>query len=282
VVIPNVCGISFWSPRLDDNGNSVRGVAAATELVKYISFHNFEVFSGLSHAKIDPTIRKNENKQASLSDLLFAASEGDVAALILQAVSGVDVFASDYDSRTPLHLAAAEGHVDAVRFLVNTAMARRAGEAGALSTSRSCLSSDQVTEMISMRDRWGGTPLSDAVQSGSVECRELLEAAGAMAGQVHEVHTSVKKRRRFSLPENQMTMSTDAPQILYAAAEDDLDELVKIRAAGGDIGVCDYDKRTALHLAASNGTCKGARVQGCKGAREGRGKQSKNEHWHLS
>ena len=73
---------------------------------RYISFHNFEVFSGLSHAKIDPTIRKNENKQAALSDLLFAASEGDVAALILQAVSGVDVFASDYDSRTPLHLAA--------------------------------------------------------------------------------------------------------------------------------------------------------------------------------
>ena len=34
-----------------------------------------------------------------------------------------------------------------------------------------------------------------AVQSGSVECRELLEAAGAMAGQVHEVHTSGKKRR---------------------------------------------------------------------------------------
>ena len=36
--------------------------------------------------------------------------------------------------------------------------------------------------------------------------------------------------------------------------------------------MCDYDKRTALHLAASNGTYKGARVQG---RREGGAKQKR-------
>ena len=63
----------MWSPRLDDIGNSVRGVATAKELLKYIAIHNFEVFSGLCHDKIDPTKRKHELKQKELGNVLFAA-----------------------------------------------------------------------------------------------------------------------------------------------------------------------------------------------------------------
>ena len=53
MVIPNVCGISVWSPRLDENGNSVRGVHVAKELVKRLVMHAYEVSSGLSQTKID-------------------------------------------------------------------------------------------------------------------------------------------------------------------------------------------------------------------------------------
>ena len=42
IVIPNVCGIAIWSPRLDDVGNSARGVAVAKALLKHFAFHNFE------------------------------------------------------------------------------------------------------------------------------------------------------------------------------------------------------------------------------------------------
>lgn len=57
MVIPNVCGISVWSPRLDVVGNSVRAVQTAKELCKRIQFHNFEVFSGLNQNKINPSNR---------------------------------------------------------------------------------------------------------------------------------------------------------------------------------------------------------------------------------
>ncbi|MDF1761185.1 MAG: glutaminase A [Coxiellaceae bacterium] len=41
--------------------------------------------------------------------------------------------------------------------------------------------------------------------------------------------------------------------LLSAASEDDLHEVIRIAASGVDVGECDYDGRTALHLAASNG-----------------------------
>jgi glutaminase len=47
VVIPNLCGISIWSPRLDKVGNSQRGVEVCKALVKRLQFHNFEVSSFL-------------------------------------------------------------------------------------------------------------------------------------------------------------------------------------------------------------------------------------------
>ena len=61
-----VCGISIWSPRLDANGNSVRGVAVASELGKHLAIHNFEVFS-LSRKKIDLTMQKMQPNALKLA-----------------------------------------------------------------------------------------------------------------------------------------------------------------------------------------------------------------------
>ena len=51
--------------------------------------------------------------------LLFAAVAGDTAALQSLHLQGVDMGATDYDGRTAPHLAAAEGHLDCVRFLMD-------------------------------------------------------------------------------------------------------------------------------------------------------------------
>lgn len=81
MVIPNVCGIAVWSPRLDPVGNSVRGVQVAKELVEKLQFHNFEVFSGLSRKKIDASRAKYWAKLKEVGYMLYAASQGDVAML---------------------------------------------------------------------------------------------------------------------------------------------------------------------------------------------------------
>ena len=52
---------------------------------------------------------------------------------------------------------------------------------------------------------------------------------------------------------NTDNVNDNAPQLLFAAAEGDVDTLVRCHSRGLDIFAADYDHRTALHLAASNG-----------------------------
>lgn len=59
---------------------------------------------------------------------------------------------SDYDGRTALHLAAAEGHVDCVEFLLR-----------------------QCHLPCDVRDRWGRTPLEEATIFGHTIVIELLQ-----------------------------------------------------------------------------------------------------------
>lgn len=247
LVIPNVCGISIWSPRLDPIGNSARGCAVAKELCDRFSFHNFEVFSGLSRKKTDVTMRKYVADNAMLGDLLMAALNGDTAALRSMEHAGGDLFCSDYDCRTPLHLAASEGHPDTLRFLIEQAV--ETGRMGAINAT----------------DRWGGTPLDDATRAGSLECVEMLKKAGAQHSRKAQETAGLAKppgivgsRSTRSLASmekmgEEAQVTNDAPLIILAAANNDLDELIKYAAMGQSLFVADYDNRTPLHLAAANG-----------------------------
>lgn len=81
---------------------------------------NFHRYDNLKHAvnKQDPRRHKYETKGLNIVSLLFSAAAGDVTAMRRYKLSGVDMTQSDYDNRTALHLAAAEGHVDCVDFLL--------------------------------------------------------------------------------------------------------------------------------------------------------------------
>jgi glutaminase len=162
--IPNVAGVSIWSPRLDAVGNSVRAVAVATMLTERLSVHNFEVFSGLSRTKWDPTMKAATSKQEEIDECLFAASQGDVQMLTLMHSSGTDLHQGDYDQRTALHLAAAEGHLAVVKMLLSKLPDGREGE------------------VVSAYDRWHGTPLDDANDNGWDEIASLLKKKGAKGG----------------------------------------------------------------------------------------------------
>uniref|UniRef100_A0A671XHK7 glutaminase n=1 Tax=Sparus aurata TaxID=8175 RepID=A0A671XHK7_SPAAU len=117
LVVPNVMGIMCWSPPLDKLGNSVRGIQFCTSVI----------------------------------NLLFAAYTGDVSALRRFALSSMDMEQRDYDSRTALHVAAAEGHAEVVRFLLEAC---------------------KVNPI--PKDRWGNTPMDEAVHFGHHDVVTIL------------------------------------------------------------------------------------------------------------
>eukprot|EP00095_Tigriopus_kingsejongensis_P004238 maker-scaffold711_size108467-snap-gene-0.23 protein:Tk04238 transcript:maker-scaffold711_size108467-snap-gene-0.23-mRNA-1 annotation:"glutaminase kidney mitochondrial-like isoform x5" len=153
LVIPNVMGITFWSPPLDEMGNTVRGVQFCEEFVRLYNFHRVsgELSDGTS-TLIDPTKNKYEVASQLIIHLLMAASAGDETALNSAFQQGVDMNLGDYDGRTALHLAAAEGHLRCVKFLLEECKVK----------------SDP-------KDRWGQTPLTEAILFKHTKVASLIK-----------------------------------------------------------------------------------------------------------
>jgi ankyrin repeat protein len=156
---------------------------------------------------------------SSSAKLCDAAAHGDVGTLRNLVKMGVSVNLSDYDKRTATHLAASEGLLEVVKVLVN--------ELGA--DPSPC-------------DRWGNTPLDDALRSRHHETAEFLEKKGGQRGRAT---TNIAAAA---------AVDRSATELCDAAASGDIEglkRLVREHGIAPDLG--DYDRRTALHLASSEG-----------------------------
>lgn len=154
LVIPNVMGISIYSPRLDKLGNSVRGIEFCNRLIENYNFHNFDDLLNSSRKK-DPRKRKYYDAINQINTLCLAASQGDLNEIKRLKSNRIPLDGVDYDGRGALHLAASEGRLHIIEYLI-----------------------DQKINL-SPKDHWGNTPLDDARRVGNKKVITLLSKNGA-------------------------------------------------------------------------------------------------------
>ncbi|GBG27959.1 Ankyrin repeat domain-containing protein 1 [Hondaea fermentalgiana] len=158
IVVPNVMGICTWSPRLDKLGNSARGIQFCKLLQEKYTIHRYSLLRGVSKKLDTRDFSKDFYLQRRCQRLVEAATRGDLKALKLCASEGVSLDTADYDGRTAAHLAASENNLQFLKML---------HAAGA---------------NMNAVDRWGHTPLDDAVLLDLTEIIAFLNMVDATRG----------------------------------------------------------------------------------------------------
>lgn len=141
------------------------------------------------------------------ASLLFSAFEGDEEEVGRKIRDNPRLVTfKDYDRRTALHLAASEGHMGIVNLLLD------------------------ADADISPSDRWGGSPMDDALRHRHKEVAKVLRERGARHGTIDS-----------------------ALGLISFAAKGDAEEVKRLLSDGIDPNSKDYDSRTPLHLACGEG-----------------------------
>ncbi|GBG34800.1 Protein kinase, putative [Hondaea fermentalgiana] len=164
------------------------------------------------------------------SAMLYAVAQDDQARVQTLLDQGVDVNVSDYDRRTAAHLASSSGLLGMLQLL------------------------SEVGADLNALDRWGGTPLDDAIVEKNEECVAFLKSQGCKTGKRRlitndDTAAEVDEERRVMSPESSLA------KFLHAAAAGDIDTVRALIKKRGEsiVSAADYDQRTALHVASSEG-----------------------------
>ena len=230
LIVPKLMGICIFSPRLDERGNSVRGVDFSKRLVERTRLHLYDgVMTDTD--RIDPKIPLARWRAQSVSEALWAASKGDVRILSRIYREQFDLESGDYDKRTPMHIASAEGHARVVGFLLQQGVKPRL-------------------------DRWGGHPISDALSAGHDHVVKVFEEAGYSAESPSHPIDELNTHHDIGADYSDNLAVVD---LLWSSAQNDLSGIKRLLAQGVPVHAQDYDQRTALHLAASEGSMEAIR-----------------------
>ncbi|KAF2545542.1 hypothetical protein F2Q70_00024098 [Brassica cretica] len=150
---------------------------------------------------------KDVKQEAELAlKLNSAAFYGDLYQLKSLIRAGADPNKTDYDGRSPLHLAASRGYEDITLYLI------------------------QESVDVNIKDKLGNTPLLEAIKNGNDRVATLLVKEGATL--------SIENAGTF---------------LCTVVAKGDSDFLKRLLNNGIDPNSKDYDQRTPLHVASSEG-----------------------------
>jgi Protein kinase domain/Ankyrin repeats (3 copies) len=192
---------------------SSNGGAVSDPLQLSATDHKVVVGTGMILAS-DKDLALSPETFAAGCNLLQAAARGDVALMHQLLHNGTThVNFRDYDRRTALHVAASEGHLAAVQYLVQDCGAR-----------------------VNRSDRWGGSPLDDAHRHGHGAVADYLRAHGAMTGSGNQWTNLIQAAALGDVDEVLSLLKLHSPATMSEF-----------------VNRGDYDQRTALHLAAGEG-----------------------------
>ena len=130
---------------------------------------------------LDHGAKLKMNGELAASTLCQAVYDNDITSLGRLLRAGIPVDAADYDKRTALHIAAAEGNVVALRLLV------------------------QYGANLSVKDRWSNTLADEARRSNSTEVLEYLSTFMSLDEPVEEEGTN---------PGEDVAQSLHSPQLV--------------------------------------------------------------------
>ena len=224
LIVPRLMGICIFSPRLDQHGNSVRGIEMAKRITSKYLVHMFDG-TMTDTTRIDPKLPISRWRASSCSEAIWAASNGNIRTLERLVNEQRDLQIGDYDMRTPLHLASAEGQLEAVQFLLKQGVKP-------------------------IPDRWGGFGYTDAKKNNHHEIVKEFEKLNMKYTEPnHLVEDPNGKTDEMAIYDDELAVI----ELLFAAADNNVDGIRQLIAKGVPVNAGDYDSRTALHLAAAEG-----------------------------